>query len=52
MEGPGVVFEMATKDWEKAEDFDTEEGQAEDVGGGWEAGGEHCAGHKGGVCGE
>lgn len=31
MEWPGVVLEMSAEDWEEAEDFDTEECQAEDM---------------------
>lgn len=44
------MFEVATEDWEETEDFYTEQGQAEDVSGGWEAGGEYRAGHESGVC--
>ena len=43
---------MPPEDGEEAEDLDAEEGEAEDVGCAWEAGGEDCRGHESGVCGE
>lgn len=43
---------MAAEYGEEAEDFDAEEGEAEDVGGAGEAGCEHGGGHEGGVGGE
>ena len=39
------MLQVSTEDWEEAEDFDAEEGEAEDVVCGWQAGGEDCAGH-------
>ena len=40
-----MVLQVSAEDGEEAEDFDAEEGEAEDVVRGWEAGGEDCAGH-------
>jgi len=45
VQGPGMVLQMTTEDGEEAEDLNAEEGEAEDMLGCGETGGEDCAGH-------
>jgi len=49
---PGNVAEVPPENGKEPEDFDTEQGEAEDMGGAGETGGEDCGGHEGGVGGE
>lgn len=52
MPAPRDVAEVPPENGKEPEDFDTEQGEAEDMGGAGETGGEDCGGHEGGVGGE